>query len=58
MKLQLWEFQMKKRNFVHFPILHAHQLIDSSCYADLISDLKEQFVCRFADINNHLRKEI
>ena len=56
MKLQLWEFQVKERNFVHFPTLRAHQPIDSSCYADSISDLKEQFVCRFADINKHLKK--
>ena len=56
MKLQLWEFQMKERNFVHPPTLCGHQPIDSSCYADFISDLKEQFVCRFADINKHLKK--
>ncbi|KAI6651124.1 General transcription factor II-I repeat domain-containing protein 2B-like isoform X1 [Oopsacas minuta] len=52
-KLQLWELQLKESNCIHFPILRSHQPYDVSCYAEFISDLKDQFNTRFADMDKH-----
>ena len=52
-KLQLWELQLEESNCVHFPTLRSHQPCDVSYYAKFISDLKDQFNTRFADMDEH-----
>ena len=52
-KLQLWDLQLKESNCIHFPALRSHQPCDVSYYAEFISDLKDQFNTRFADMGKH-----
>ncbi|KAI6652917.1 General transcription factor II-I repeat domain-containing protein 2A-like [Oopsacas minuta] len=54
-KLQLWELQLKESNCINFPTLRSHQPCDVSCYAEFISDLKDQFNTRFADMDKHCK---
>ena len=50
-KLQLWENQLEKKNFAHFPRLQKHQTEDTSIFVTFIRELQQQFVDRFADMH-------
>ena len=50
-KLRLWESQLEKKNYAHFPRLNMHQPEDPSISVTFIQDLQQQFVNRLADLH-------
>ena len=44
---------MIESNYIHFPTLRSHQPCDIAYHAEFISDLKDQFNTRFADMDKH-----
>ncbi|XP_063989608.1 general transcription factor II-I repeat domain-containing protein 2-like [Diachasmimorpha longicaudata] len=56
MKLELWEQQLRTKNFTHFPTLSEQPDITSETaaeYASLTSDLKNEFESRFQDFKKY-----
>ncbi|XP_032881422.1 general transcription factor II-I repeat domain-containing protein 2A-like [Amblyraja radiata] len=52
-KLHLWECQLEKSCYAHFPKLKETQPTDTNTFVTVIRDLKTEFSSRFADIRSH-----
>ncbi|XP_055490979.1 general transcription factor II-I repeat domain-containing protein 2A-like [Leucoraja erinacea] len=52
-KLRLWECQLEKSCYAHFPKLQETQPTDTNTFVTVIRDLKTEFSSRFADIRSH-----
>lgn len=53
-KLQLWELQLQKQNYTHFPKFQAHKSnVTPDIFLNTIKDLKEEFSSRFVDFRQH-----
>ncbi|KAI6661857.1 General transcription factor II-I repeat domain-containing protein 2-like [Oopsacas minuta] len=52
MKLALFKLQLKNNNFSHFPALKSQDSADGNKYAEIISNLQENFDTRFGDFRN------
>jgi hypothetical protein len=52
-KLRLWECQLEKSNYAHFPTLEETKPTNSNIFVNVIRDLRTDFFSRFADIRSH-----
>ncbi|KAI6653051.1 general transcription factor II-I repeat domain-containing protein 2B-like [Oopsacas minuta] len=52
MKLALFKLQLKNNNFSHFPALKSQDSADGNKYAEINSNLQENFDTRFGDFRN------
>ena len=53
-KLQLWEYQLDKENYVHFPTLEESKptIGSNTAFVIVIQNLRTEFSSRFSDIRS------
>jgi hypothetical protein len=52
-KLRLWECQLEKSNYAHFPTLEETKPTNSNIFVNVIRDLRTDFFSRFADLRSN-----
>ena len=51
-KLRLWECQLDKENYVHFPTLEESKPTRNTAFVTVIRNLRTEFSSRFSDIRS------
>ena len=51
-KLRLWECQLDKENYVHFPTLEKSKCTSNTAFVTVIRNLRTEFASRFSDIRS------
>ena len=51
-KLRLWECQLDKENYVHFPTLEKSKYTCNTAFVTVIRNLRTEFALRFSDIRS------
>lgn len=52
-KLRLWISQLERGNYIHFPKLAENSPRCGTSYVQVLRDLQEEFLSRFADVKKH-----